>query len=146
MVVTDTTPVKQTGPQASLKQIFEKYCHFGSSRSIAPPSHSPLSGKPIPSQLDGAKFAKLIREAGLIDPNLMTPVDVDIIFSRAKGKGERKIVFGQFLEALRMIGMKKFGGGEEGFDLTCQSILKLHGPSLSPGTTVPHFLHLHLKF
>jgi len=133
MVTAIGTPGKQTYDYKRLENIFEEYCQFG---NHVQPAHSPITGKPIPVCMDGAKFAKLVREAGLLDQQLMTSVEVDIIFNKIKDNGLRKISFEQFLDSLRMIGEKKFGA--DGFDLVCQSIQRLQGPKLSPGTTVNH--------
>lgn len=131
MVTAVETPKKQTYDYKRLQNIFEEYCQFG---NRVQPAYSPITGKPIPVCMDGAKFAKLIREAGLLDQQLMTSVEVDIIFNKIKGNGSRKISFEHFLDALRLIGERKFGA--DGFDLVCKSIQRLQGPKLSPGTTV----------
>ncbi|KAK9829714.1 hypothetical protein WJX72_007506 [[Myrmecia] bisecta] len=58
------------------------------------------------TQLDGAKFAKFCKETNLIDKKF-TAIDVDIIFSKVKVKGARKISFGEFCAALELIAQKK---------------------------------------
>ena len=55
-----------------LEEIFMSFCSFGAgSKDVAP-------------LMDGAKFGKLFRDQKLLDKKL-TPTDVDIIFTRAKG-------------------------------------------------------------
>jgi hypothetical protein len=53
--------------------------------------------------IDNAKFAKLARDCGLLS-TLCTPTDVDLIFSKSKTPGARKLTFAQFKSALRLLG------------------------------------------
>lgn len=135
---------------SGLKHIFEKYCQFGNRPQSLPQqslASSPNNAKRTihtQPQMDGMRFAKLIREANLMDPKLVTSVEVDIVFSKVKSKAERKISFGQFLKALELIGEKKFGDG--GLEIAKESVVKIGGPSLSPGTTVQQLVSKHNEF
>lgn len=62
--------------------------------------------------LDGRSFAKLVRDCYLLDRNLAAP-DVDIIFDKVKGKGERKIGLAQFEQALARLADRKGWRTEE---------------------------------
>ncbi|KAJ3192112.1 hypothetical protein HK101_007038 [Irineochytrium annulatum] len=58
--------------------------------------------------LDGAKFAKFARDTGIIDGRKITATDIDIIFNKVKAKGNRRIEWPQFLEAIYMIADKRY--------------------------------------
>ncbi|PJF16934.1 hypothetical protein PSACC_03268 [Paramicrosporidium saccamoebae] len=124
-----------------LIEVFQKYCNFGSRSSLtneASPGRKSL-------MMDGSKFAKLIREAGLIDDSLVTLTEVDITFSRVKDKAERRISFPQFRTALKQLADKKYLVGtdnevlssKEAEQAVVEVVRKLGGPQLSPGTTMP---------
>lgn len=58
--------------------------------------------------LDNANFSKLCRECpGLIGSDF-TLTHVDLIFVKAKEKGERRINYTRFLDALGMIAIQKY--------------------------------------
>ncbi|GAQ86335.1 hypothetical protein KFL_002830120 [Klebsormidium nitens] len=96
----------------SLQDVFDDFCSFGAGSS----------GKPV-NQMDGAKFVKLCKDCGLVDKKFTTtarplagggPADavrgvqsVDLVFSKVKPKGERKITFSQFQAALAAIAESK---------------------------------------
>ncbi|KAJ3129104.1 hypothetical protein HK100_008818 [Physocladia obscura] len=50
--------------------------------------------------MDSAKFAKLCRDSGLIDNASLSLIDVDIIFSKCKEKGKRRLDYLHFQKAL----------------------------------------------
>ena len=50
--------------------------------------------------MDGATFAKLCRDSGICAKSRLSSTSVDIIFSGAKPKGERKLTYKFFLEAV----------------------------------------------
>lgn len=115
-----------------LRDVFDKYALFGNRASLMTPNSTPK--KPTEVQLDGMRFAKLIREANLLDATLITSVEVDIIFAKVKPKNERKIKFDDFLRAIKFIGQKKFG--PDGFALAQNAIIRIGSPCLSPGRKV----------
>eukprot|EP00928_Gymnodinium_smaydae_P003626 TRINITY_DN1128_c0_g2_i1.p1 TRINITY_DN1128_c0_g2~~TRINITY_DN1128_c0_g2_i1.p1 ORF type:complete len:511 (-),score=137.29 TRINITY_DN1128_c0_g2_i1:255-1745(-) len=56
--------------------------------------------------MDGKSFAKLCKDCHLLDKKF-TATDVDIIFSKAVSKGQRRLDFSQFSAVLEMIAEKK---------------------------------------
>lgn len=58
------------------------------------------------SEMDGARFAKLCKDSKLLDKSL-TPTDVDLIFSKIKTKGARKIGVSEFKSGLELVAQKK---------------------------------------
>ncbi|CAI5707074.1 unnamed protein product [Peronospora farinosa] len=79
-------------PHTLLKAIFHYYCRFGRTGSR-----------------DNLNFVKLCRDSpDLLGPSL-SKTDVDLIFVRSKKKGERRINYTRFLDALGMIAIQKYG-------------------------------------
>eukprot|EP00992_Anisonema_acinus_P012225 TRINITY_DN7980_c0_g1_i1.p1 TRINITY_DN7980_c0_g1~~TRINITY_DN7980_c0_g1_i1.p1 ORF type:complete len:171 (+),score=58.70 TRINITY_DN7980_c0_g1_i1:45-515(+) len=77
-----------------LKEIFNKFCAFG-------------GGKGAVAEMDNAKFAKFCRDTKLLDKKF-TATDADLIFAKAKAKGERKLKFAEFKgAALTLVAEKK---------------------------------------
>lgn len=84
------------------------------------------------TELDGAKFAKLCKECGVLSKSC-TRTDVDLEFARVKTHGQRKINFDQFQTALESLAAKKYGRGvdkAEAFDRLKSTILKSGGPEV----------------
>ncbi|KAL3132079.1 hypothetical protein ABBQ32_008689 [Trebouxia sp. C0010 RCD-2024] len=75
--------------------------------------------------LDGAKFSKLCRDAKLLGKRFGA-IDVDIVFAKVKVKGQRRIAFDQFVNALGIIAEKK---GQALRDVV-QAVLDAGGPSV----------------
>jgi len=63
-------------------------------------------GGELCSDMDGAHFAKMCRDCNLIDHEF-TLVDVDLIYTKCKTRGERKISFAEFHDGLTMIAEHK---------------------------------------
>ena len=59
--------------------------------------------------MDGAKWAKFCRDTGLQNKKTFTSMQVDIVFSKVKAKGERKIRFEEFKDACPMVAEMKAG-------------------------------------
>jgi hypothetical protein len=77
---------------SNLQAAFEAFASFGAGPQ---------------TEMDNAKFIKLCKEAGLIDTKFTT-TDADLLFSKIKAKGARKITFSQFADlALPEIATKK---------------------------------------
>lgn len=141
-----------------LLKIFQKYCSFGqrhgasqelfgspaSRRSSGASIHGATSALTIP-MMDGSKWAKLAREAGLIDNKKVDLTEIDIIFNRVKDRNERKISFLQFRTALRLVGEKRYNvdtvdqtlTGDEAETAICEIVHKLDGPQITAGSTKP---------
>ena len=76
-------------------------------------SYVALAGKEAVG-LDGARFAKLCRDAHLVSP----PIDgaaIDLIFTRAKERGARRLSFREFVVALGLVGDALYPGDQDGF-------------------------------
>lgn len=86
---------------ANLQRLFASYATFGKGKDGAS-AHGD-------DALDGARFAKLCRETGLVGKKL-TGARVDLIFAEAVGKtskagqkGQRRMSYGAFVEALELL-------------------------------------------
>lgn len=112
---------------ASLKDVFSAFAGFGihtptPTKAAEPVFHTNTStpttvrrlstpgsaagGKPAGPGMDGFRFVKLCREAGLIDSRFGTTA-ADLVFAKVKTKGAKKISYEQFNEALAMIAADK---------------------------------------
>jgi len=61
--------------------------------------------------IDGARFAKLCKETGVVGGSRCSATDVDLAFTKAKRKGERRLTFEQFYsKALPDLAAKRFYG------------------------------------
>ncbi|KAI9342551.1 P25-alpha [Obelidium mucronatum] len=83
-------------------------------------------------EMDGAKFAKFTKDAGLVDGKKITTTEVDIVFNKAKAKTARKIDFAAFESALGMLADKRYPGKphEEALANTMADVCKTKGPIL----------------
>eukprot|EP00287_Rhodomonas_sp_CCMP768_P032285 CAMPEP_0202830816 /NCGR_PEP_ID=MMETSP1389-20130828/16420_1 /ASSEMBLY_ACC=CAM_ASM_000865 /TAXON_ID=302021 /ORGANISM="Rhodomonas sp., Strain CCMP768" /LENGTH=310 /DNA_ID=CAMNT_0049504489 /DNA_START=51 /DNA_END=984 /DNA_ORIENTATION=+ len=76
--------------------------------------------------MNGKSFAKMSRDANLLDPKL-SGTDVDLTFAKIKTKTGRRITFIQFLDGLNIFAQKKGVGVDE----INQRVLECSGPVLS---------------
>ncbi|KAI8607417.1 p25-alpha-domain-containing protein [Chytriomyces sp. MP71] len=84
---------------AELRAAFEEFASFGASRTtLRSPGPAPHHAAPV--LMDSSKFAKLMRDSGLIDNESLTLTDVDIVFAKCKKKGARKLDYEDFKKAL----------------------------------------------
>ncbi|XP_037655314.1 tubulin polymerization-promoting protein [Choloepus didactylus] len=84
------------GPELSaLEEAFRRFAVHGDSRA---------SGR----EMHGKNWSKLCRDCRVIDGKNVTVTDVDIVFSKIKGKSCRTITFEQFQEALEELAGKRF--------------------------------------
>ncbi|XP_063160350.1 tubulin polymerization-promoting protein [Candoia aspera] len=79
---------------STLEEAFRKFAIHGDTRA---------TGK----EMHGKNWSKLCKDCHVIDNKNVTLIDVDIIFSKIKGKS-RTITFGQFKEALQELSKKRF--------------------------------------
>ena len=79
--------------------------------------------------MDGAKWAKFCRETGLQNRRTLDAVQVDLIFSKVKTRGERKISFEEFKDAVAMVAEMR----GRTFADTCLLVVSKGGPQ-SAGT------------
>jgi len=87
--------------QEEIRDIFDFYANFGRTQV-----------QTFQDSLDSFMFMKMVRECppgpdGLLDANL-TRTEVDLIFTKAKPKLERRLHFSHFLDALAAIAERKF--------------------------------------
>eukprot|EP01064_Diplonema_japonicum_P030108 TRINITY_DN5025_c0_g5_i1.p1 TRINITY_DN5025_c0_g5~~TRINITY_DN5025_c0_g5_i1.p1 ORF type:complete len:178 (+),score=56.18 TRINITY_DN5025_c0_g5_i1:67-534(+) len=80
--------------KAELRKVFESFCAFGGGNNAKP-------------EMDNARFSKFCKDSKLMDKKF-TSTDADLIFTKSKGKGERKISFAVFESvALEEVAKKK---------------------------------------
>ncbi|DAA17751.1 tubulin polymerization-promoting protein [Bos indicus] len=80
---------------SALEEAFRKFAVHGDARA---------SGR----EMHGKNWSKLCRDCQVIDGRSVTVTDVDIVFSKIKGKSCRTITFEQFKEALEELAKKRF--------------------------------------
>jgi hypothetical protein len=83
--------------QERIKEMFFFYCNFGRTRAQA-----------FQDTLDGFMFMKFCRECPHLLGGAVDRTTVDLIFTKAKAKGERRLTFSHFLDALSAIAEKKY--------------------------------------
>ncbi|XP_015273220.1 PREDICTED: tubulin polymerization-promoting protein isoform X2 [Gekko japonicus] len=79
---------------SALEEAFKKFAIHGDTRA---------TGK----EMHGKNWSKLCKDCHVIDGKNVTLTDVDIVFSKIKGKS-RTIIFDQFKEALQELSKKRF--------------------------------------
>ncbi|XP_004698173.1 tubulin polymerization-promoting protein [Echinops telfairi] len=80
---------------SALEEAFRKFAVHGDTRATGREMH-------------GKNWSKLCRDCQVIDGKNVTVTDVDIVFSKIKGKSCRTITFEQFQEALQELSRKRF--------------------------------------
>jgi len=88
----DVPEMSASEVESKVALIYDYYCKY------APESTS----------IDNVKWFKCINELGLIDSKKITKAEVDLTFTKAKMKGERRINFPGFYNAMTMIATKKY--------------------------------------
>eukprot|EP00879_Flechtneria_rotunda_P020781 GHRR01021876.1.p1 GENE.GHRR01021876.1~~GHRR01021876.1.p1 ORF type:complete len:196 (+),score=54.06 GHRR01021876.1:2350-2937(+) len=81
-----------TKTEGNLKAIYTAFASFGSSQTCV--------------EMEGKNFIKLCKDTKLLSKALTT-TDLDIIYTKAKAKGARKITWTEFLKALDLVAEKK---------------------------------------
>ncbi|MDB0053409.1 EF-hand domain-containing protein [bacterium] len=79
---------------SGLKNLFIQHASYGKGKNHAA------------EEMDGAAFAKLVAAAGLLDSKL-TNITVDLVFTKSKFKGKRRLTYSNFLDALAQIASHK---------------------------------------
>ena len=102
------------GSLESLYDTFLAYCNYGV-RGVGEDA------------MDGAKWAKFCRETGLQNRRTLDAVQVDLIFSKVKPRGERKISFEEFKDAVAMVAEMR----GRTFADTCALVVSKGGPQSS---------------
>lgn len=124
-------PWNEPDSRAELKRVYNSFAAFG---------HTHAKGSTPRDQaveMENKQFVKLVRDAGLLGGSLNV-TRLDIIFSKVKGKGLRKINFQGFEMALTLL------SEERGYTLnqTYNAIVSTAGPQLNHVTT-PEFVKYH---
>ncbi|XP_064277920.1 tubulin polymerization-promoting protein isoform X1 [Passer domesticus] len=107
------------GEISALEEAFRKFAVHGDTRA---------TGK----EMHGKNWSKLCKDCNIIDGKNVTTTDVDIVFSKIKGKSVRTITFEQFKEALQELSKKRFKGKSD--EEALQEMYKLiegKGPGLT---------------
>lgn len=108
--------------------------------------YSGFGAKEKAGEIDSAAFAKLCRETGIIS-KACTKTDVDLVFTRAKAKGGRKLNYTQFTTALLYLGEKRFASvyKNDSKEAAQQSVMELIAASSGPraNATVPDAVKWH---
>lgn len=112
----------------ALEQIFRRFANFGSRRNQSDDNEL---------ELDATRLVKLAKDCKVIDKRLNRN-DVDIIFSKVKRKGHRKINFDEFLTCTEYFAKRK---GLAHSMLIHSMISKNKGPKLNG--TVPDAVSFH---
>ncbi|KAI9911451.1 hypothetical protein PsorP6_009501 [Peronosclerospora sorghi] len=85
-------------PHTLLKAIFQYYCRFGRTGPKGVEEKT----------LDNSNFVKLCRDCPDLIGTSLSNTDVDLIFVKSKKKGERRINYARFLDALGMLAIQKY--------------------------------------
>lgn len=87
--------------EITLDNIFDFFCHRA----------------PASTDIDNSKWAKCIKAMGLIDNKKITSTDVDLIFTKVKAKGARRLDLDGFHNGFLGLAKTKFGRSKDsGFD------------------------------
>jgi len=116
------------GAALDLKGVFLAYCQFGNRSN--------------PGELDNATFAKLAKETKLIN-KACTKTDIDLVFTKSKPKGGRKLTYANFVSALDLVSVKRFPktfkekGQQAATQMAVDLVLKSGGPQASGTKAAP---------
>lgn len=112
-----------------LRGIFLAFVAFGAKGEAEPPK-----------TMDGVHFAKLCRECGIMDAQF-TSISVDIIFTKCKPKGARRLEYKDFLQALSLVSIEK----SIPYETVVDYVLRSGGPKSNnvTGTTEFRFRTAH---
>jgi len=115
----------------------------------ARPACAPTPTPPPLPLLDGPRWAKLVREAGLLGPGTgLDSTAADLIFARARaegvgkaasGTGARRLSYARFKAALRLVA----AAAHLPVDSVVDAVLSTGGPGLGLNTTQPDHVKWH---
>ncbi|XP_030437908.1 tubulin polymerization-promoting protein family member 3 [Gopherus evgoodei] len=96
---------------AALEESFRKFAIYGDTKATG-------------QEMTGKNWAKLCKECKVMDGKGVTGTDVDIVFSKVKGKTARVIGYEEFKKALEELAPKRFKGKskEEAYESICQLV------------------------
>jgi len=132
---TNPIPADKVEP---LRVVFETY-QLASTRSADLSSvNLPPPPVPVVDGLDSARFFKLCKDAKLFNQSFRTN-DVDIIFTKNKIKGQRKMAWRGFKEAIVSVALKR----GDSVDKTISRVLEMtaNGPSVNGTEALPNRFH-----
>ncbi|KYO34825.1 tubulin polymerization-promoting protein family member 3 isoform A [Alligator mississippiensis] len=95
----------------SLEDSFRKFAIYGDTKATG-------------QEMNGKNWAKLCKDCKVTDGKNVTSTDVDIVFSKVKGKTARVITYEEFKKALEELAPKRFKGKskEEALESICQLV------------------------
>ncbi|KAK3246520.1 hypothetical protein CYMTET_43945 [Cymbomonas tetramitiformis] len=122
-------PVSSSSRNKELRGVFLAFVAFGAKGDAEPPKN-----------MDGVHFAKLCRECGIMDAQF-TSISVDIIFTKCKPKGARRLEYKDFLQALSLVSIEK----SIPYETVVEYVLRSGGPKSNnvTGTTEFRFRTAH---
>nr|XP_009931943.1 PREDICTED: tubulin polymerization-promoting protein family member 3 [Opisthocomus hoazin] len=96
---------------ASLEESFRKFAIYGDTKATG-------------QEMNGKNWAKLCKDCKVTDGKSVTGTDVDIVFSKVKGKTARVINYEEFKKALEELATKRFKdkSKEEAYEAICQLV------------------------
>ena len=98
VIVSDTYPLPPGMDVASTLQYIFKQCSISSSKSI----------NTSVEQIDSANFIKLVKKAPGLLTKRVTTQHVDVVFTKNKPRGERRLYYQNFLMALNDLAALRF--------------------------------------
>ncbi|KAK2075968.1 hypothetical protein QBZ16_001304 [Prototheca wickerhamii] len=140
----ETVIQKLIAAHNSLREVYEQFSAFGRSRSVTPEEKAGL--RQISDQgrsLDGTRFAKLCRDAGLVGSGKSKPSAsaVELAFAKVKPKMARRITFKEFVTALKLLAQ----GVNVPEDEFLEKVAACSAPSLNGITTPENSLNYPLQ-
>uniref|UniRef100_A0A493T2N4 Tubulin polymerization-promoting protein family member 3 n=8 Tax=Anatidae TaxID=8830 RepID=A0A493T2N4_ANAPP len=105
------SPMAGSTEMASLEESFRKFAIYGDTKATG-------------QEMNGKNWAKLCKDCKVTDGKSVTGTDVDIVFSKVKGKTARVINYEEFKKALEELAQKRFKdkSKEEAFEAICQLV------------------------
>uniref|UniRef100_A0ABM5ETR2 Tubulin polymerization-promoting protein family member 3 n=1 Tax=Pogona vitticeps TaxID=103695 RepID=A0ABM5ETR2_9SAUR len=101
----------QSMDMASLEESFRKFAIYGDTKATG-------------QEMNGKNWAKLCKDCKVIDGKGVTSTDVDIVFSKVKGKSARVINYEEFKRAMEELAPKRFKdkSSEEAYEAICKLV------------------------
>ncbi|KAM7040450.1 tubulin polymerization-promoting protein family member 3 isoform 1-T2 [Acridotheres tristis] len=101
----------ENAEMASLEESFRKFAIYGDTKATG-------------QEMNGKNWAKLCKDCKVTDGKSVTSTDVDIVFSKVKGKTARVINYEEFKKALEELAPKRFKdkSKEEAYEAICQLV------------------------
>ncbi|KAK2530031.1 hypothetical protein Q9233_006416, partial [Columba guinea] len=105
------SPMAGSAEMASLEESFRKFAIYGDTKATG-------------QEMNGKNWAKLCKDCKVTDGKSVTSTDVDIVFSKVKGKTARVINYEEFKKALEELAPKRFKdkSKEEAYEAICQLV------------------------